>query len=121
MLKDFSQINGLSDCMRACNLNENDWGDCSFVVGRKIIDKPERAIDAFISGGLILSKSDFKKKPTQLMINSEVVDPWSVWNYGIRVVLISGKHRNNAVTVHARKCIENEDGTLILWNDNTII
>ena len=103
---------GLSDCMKAINKNEDDEADCVHAVGLTFIDIPKTALDAFISTQLVESKTQFKKNPVPLWINSVKVDATAPWTFGQGVSLLCGKKKTAGRVVWIRKAFENDDGTM---------
>jgi len=112
MHKNFTMFTGLTECMQACNLNEDDEADCVFAVGLKFIPMPETVLDAFVLSGLIESRGKFKKTPQKMWINSEVVNATDKWKFGVSAVLLYGKRKTDGVVVWVQHAHENEDGSL---------
>lgn len=112
MHKNFELFAGLTECMQACNLNEDDEVDCVFAVGLQFIEIPKDVLDAFVLSGLIKSRGDYKRAPQKMWINSQEVKPFDVWTFGVTATLLYGKKRIDGTVVWVRRAHENDDGTL---------
>lgn len=112
MHKNFELFTGLTECMKACNLNEDDEADCSFAVGIKFIDVPSNVLDAFVKSGLIESRGAYKRTPQKMWVNSQPVNATDAWNFGLSAALLYGKQKTNGIVVWIRKAHENDDGTV---------
>jgi ribosomal protein L35AE/L33A len=112
MHKNFTMFVGLTECMQACKLDEDNEADCVFAVGLKFIEVPTTVLDAFVFAGLVESRGRHKKAPQKMWINSQEVNAQDKWTFGVSAVLLYGKQKTNGIVVWIRKAHENDDGTL---------